>query len=202
MKVVVSRAHARTILRTARRVLLTGGVSLLLYCAWVLGDGWVFQKTENAHLQQLVREGYEQKAAAVPGAPAVLEAGLIGRIDIARLNLSVMIIEGTSTKTLRRAVGHISGTALPGEAGNVGLSGHRDTFFRRLEDVRQHDVITVTTPRGKFRYRVVSRAVVDPSDTGVLDPGEGESLTLVTCYPFTYIGPAPERYIIRAERLI
>ena len=202
MKLVLSRVPARTILRTTQRVLFAAGVSLLGYCAWVLADAWVFQKTETAHLEQLVAERHEPTPVVIPVVPAPKETGLIGRIDIARLNLSVIIIEGTSAKTLRRAVGHISGTALPGESGNVGLSGHRDTFFRPLEHVRHHDLITLTTPRGKFRYRVVSRTVVDPSDTAILDASDRESLTLVTCYPFTFIGSAPERFIVRAERSI
>jgi sortase A len=111
------------------------------------------------------------------------------------------IAEGTDTTTLRRAVGHIRGTGLPGHSENVGLAGHRDTFFRPLKDVRQNDIITLTTLGGKFNYRVVSTRVVVPTETSVLDSGGTESLTLVTCYPFFYVGSAPDRFIVKAERI-
>jgi len=112
------------------------------------------------------------------------------------------VSEGTSGKTLRRAVGHIAGTALPGKPGNVGIAGHRDTFFRPLRNVQQNDIITLTTYDGAYRYRVVSIKVVPPNDVTVLDPNTHEILTLVTCYPFFVLGPAPDRFIVRAERMI
>jgi sortase A len=95
-------------------------------------------------------------------------------------------------------VGHIPGTALPGDSGNVGLAAHRDTFFRRLRDIRPDDEIVLTTPDGTFRYTVEGTKVVEPGDVWVLDPTEEPALTLVTCYPFTYVGSAPQRFIVRA----
>jgi sortase A len=127
--------------------------------------------------------------------------GLIGRIEIPRLGLSVIVVEGVDRLILRRSVGHIPGTALPGEAGNVGISGHRDTFFRPLRNIRRDDIITLTTLLGEYRYRVVFTKVVSPSDVGVLDPSGNEILTLVTCYPFYFVGGAPDRFIVRAERV-
>lgn len=124
------------------------------------------------------------------------------RVEVKRLGLSVIVMEGTAAATLRRAAGHIRGTAMPGEPGNVGISGHRDTFFYPLRNVRASDVVTVTTREGEFRYRVVSVTVVQPDDTGVLAGDETQVLTLVTCYPFAFIGSAPERFIVRAEREI
>ncbi len=112
-----------------------------------------------------------------------------------------MLMEGDDAKTLRRAVGHIRGTALPGQPGNVALSGHRDTFFRPLRNIRENDVIVVTTLHGEYRYRVESTRIVAPDDIAVLNAGEGEILTLVTCYPFYFVGAAPDRFIVRAERL-
>ena len=132
--------------------------------------------------------------------PPAVSGGLIGRIDIPRLGLSAIVIEGTSATSLRRAVGHITGTALPGQPGNVGISGHRDTFFRPLRNVRQGDLVALTTLTGEYRYRVVSTKVVPPENVAVLDAGSQESLTLVTCYPFYYVGPAPSRFIVRAAR--
>ena len=131
--------------------------------------------------------------------PAAID-GLIGRIEIPRLGLSASVMEGTSTTTLRRAVGNIAGTALPGQPGNVGISGHRDTFFRPLRNIRRNDIITLTTLLGEYRYRVMSTRIVRPTNVAVLDPTGNEILTLVTCYPFYFVGPAPSRFIVRAER--
>jgi sortase A len=128
--------------------------------------------------------------------------GLIGRIDIPRLGVSAIVIEGDGTTTLRRAVGHIPGTALPGEPGNVGISGHRDTFFRPLRNIRRNDIVTLTTLQGEYRYRVLSTRIVTPNNVAVLDPSTNETLTLVTCYPFYFVGSAPNRFIVRAERVI
>jgi sortase A len=128
-------------------------------------------------------------------------SGLIGRIEIARLGLSVMVIEGDDGKTLRRAAGHVPGTALPGQLGNVAITAHRDTFFRPLRKIQTDDVITLTTLQGVYRYRVVSTKIVSPQDVEVLDSTDGEVLTLVTCYPFYFVGAAPNRFIVRAERV-
>jgi len=113
----------------------------------------------------------------------------------------VMVVEGDDGKTLRRAAGHVPGTALPGQSGNVGITAHRDTFFRPLRNIQLDDLITITTLQGEYRYRVVSTKVVNPEDVAVLDPSGGETLTLVTCHPFYFVGAAPNRFIVRAERV-
>ena len=139
--------------------------------------------------------------------PVVLPAsapepdGLIGRLEISRLGISVIVTEGTSSQVLRRAAGHIAGTRLPGENGNVGISAHRDTFFRPLRNVRQNDIVAMTTPSGSYQYKVVSTKIVPPEDTSVLNDSDSEVLTLVTCYPFYFVGAAPQRFIVRAERI-
>lgn len=123
----------------------------------------------------------------------------MGRIEIPRLGISAVVRAGSDARTLQLAVGHIPGTALPGETGNVGLAAHRDTFFRRLKDIRPDDIVRVVTPEGTFEYRVQRTNVVNPEDVWVLDPTEQPVLTLVTCYPFTYVGSAPQRFIVRAQ---
>jgi sortase A len=140
-------------------------------------------------------------AAARDAAPRKRAEGAatIGRIEIPRLRLSAITREGADAATLRRAVGHVPSTALPGERGNAAFAGHRDTFFRKLRDVRKGDEIVFTTPEGELRYVVSDLRVVPPSDVSVLEPTEDPVLTLVTCYPFNYIGSAPERFIVRAS---
>ena len=144
----------------------------------------------------------QAKLLRPPNMPAAAPtSGLIGRIEIARLGLSVMVIEGDDGKTLRRAAGHVPGTALPGQHGNVGITAHRDTFFRPLRNIQMDDVITLTTLQGIYHYRVVSTKVVSPGDVEVLNSTGGEVLTLVTCHPFYFVGAAPNRFVVRAERV-
>ena len=122
----------------------------------------------------------------------------LGRIEISTIGLAAMILEGTDARTLRRAVGHIPGTPLPGRQGNVVITGHRDTFFRPLNNIRKDDEITLTTLYGAYRYRVDLTEVVAPEDTDVLADSGDAVLTLVTCYPFYFVSPAPRRFIVRA----
>ena len=123
-------------------------------------------------------------------------------LRIPKIRLEVAVLPGTDDFTLNRAVGHIEGTALPGTDGNSGVAGHRDGFFRGLKDVGPADAIELDTSRGKELYRVERTWVVYPEDVSVLDatPTPTPSLTLVTCYPFYHVGPAPQRYIVRAVR--
>jgi sortase A len=182
---------------------------MLAYCGFVMTDTWVFQHRERRNFERLLddRQRAERgtprvvSSAASKHPPAALIHGLIGRIEISRLGLSAIVMEGTNKTTLRRAAGHITGTALPGQPGNVGISGHRDTFFRPLRNIRQNDVITLITLDGEYRYRVISTRIVEPSDVRVLVSSPNEVLTLVTCYPFYFVGPAPYRFIVRAERV-
>jgi sortase A len=197
VRMVFTPRSLRT-LRWISRILFAGGIATIAYCGFVLADTWTFQKRQRLQLDRLL--------TSFAGSPVSSESarmaagGLIGRIEIPRLGVSAIVMEGTSNVTLRRAVGHISGTALPGDVGNVGISGHRDTFFRPLRNIRQNDIITLTTLLGEFRYRVISTRVVDPSDVAVLGPTGRDTLTLVTCYPFYFVGAAPDRFIVLAER--
>ena len=146
------------------------------------------------------------KSTAVPGSargstPAGTAAkGVLGRIEIPRLRISGMIAEGTDNGTLKRAVGHVVATAQPGEVGNVGLAAHRDGLFRGLGKVRKNDLVRIVTIRGTYTYRVEWMAVVDPHRVDVLDSTAEPSLTLITCYPFDFIGHAPKRFIVRARQ--
>jgi sortase A len=126
----------------------------------------------------------------------------VGRIEIPRLNLRAIIAEGIDARTLRRAVGHLPGTPRPGDAGNVVLAGHRDTFFRALKDVREDDIVRITTPRGRYEYVVEATAIVEPTRTDVLGATAEPSVTLVTCYPFYLVGDAPDRFVVRARLIV
>ena len=121
-------------------------------------------------------------------------------LRIPKLRLEVAVLPGTDDFTLNRAVGHVEDTALPGTEGNSAIAGHRDGFFRGLKDMADGDAIELETPRGKEMYRVERIWVVTPEDISVLDATPARSITLITCYPFYHVGPAPQRYIVRAVR--
>jgi sortase A len=125
-----------------------------------------------------------------------------GRIEIARIGLDAAIREGIDAHTLNIAVGHVPGTARPGDRGNVVLTGHRDSFFRLLRKVRAGDTVRVLWDEGPVLYLVESTSVVDRDAIEVMHPTAGHTLTLITCYPFGFIGRAPQRFIVRARQIL
>ncbi len=209
MRVVVAKEPLRQVLKWSQRALTACGVLLLGYYGFASVDSWLFQRRESRDLDRLLRderaasEGMPrpESSTSQKGEPAAATDGLIGRIEIPRLLLSAVVVEGVDKTTLRRAVGHIPGTALPGQSGNVGLAGHRDTFFRPLKDLRIKDEVQLSTLKGSFKYEVESLRVVEPDNVGVLAPSGENVLTMVTCYPFYYVGPAPKRWIVRARQV-
>jgi sortase A len=194
---------------------------LLGYCGFVLLDARLYETYQSRRFQQALKSltpsngGAENlQPSSLPAAKpesnptriespgiAIREGSALGQIEISAIGLEAVIMEGTDAKTLRRAVGHISGTPLPGQQGNVAIAGHRDTFFRALRNIREDDEITLTTLAGSYGYRVDSIKVVEPDDTAVLDNSDAAILTLVTCYPFNFVGPAPKRFVVRAHRV-
>jgi sortase A len=143
----------------------------------------------------------ESSVASTKSAAASAENLPLGRIEITSIGLKAMIQEGTGRITLQRGVGHIVGTSLLGASGNIGLAGHRDTFFRQLRNIHEGAEITLTTLEGKFLYRVDQISIVEPEDSQVLRDSGENLLTLVTCYPFSYVGPSPKRFIVRAHQV-
>ena len=125
--------------------------------------------------------------------------GIVGRLLIPALDLNVMVLEGTDRWTLNRAVGHIEKTALPGRAGNVGISAHRDGYFRNLGRIARGDEISILTPEKTYTYAVESTHIVNPGDIEVLAPSDQPVLTLVTCFPFYFVGDAPQRFVVKAQ---
>jgi sortase A len=208
-------------LRWSRYVFFAVGILALGYVGFVLVDARLFQADQSRRFQQALNglkppiigdqplHGSSISLKPAEADPVRAErldmAGTgdapLGRIEISAIGLAAIIMEGTDARTLRRAVGHIPGTPLPGQQGNVAITGHRDTFFRPLLNIRKDDEIRLTTLSGSYRYLVDSIKVVEPEDTEVLDNSDDAILTLVTCYPFYFVGPAPKRFIVRAHRI-
>lgn len=186
------RKSRALLLRAAYYIFLIGGILGLGYAGYVVVDAQAYQAIEESRLPEI---------RPSPGPRVVVEGDVIGEIRIPRLELKVIVVQGGSPKALRRAVGHLPATALPGEPGNVVLAGHRDTFFRPLRSIQLGDRITFKTVDGEFEYLVESTEVVLPSDVQVLQPSSDRILTLVTCFPFYYVGAAPKRFIVRARQV-
>jgi sortase A len=142
----------------------------------------------------------ELEAPAAREAPS-LGAGVLALLDIPRLGISTPVLPGDDTGTLDMAVGHLPDTPRPWEDGNSAFAAHRDGLFRPLRNVRVGDEVRVRTREGAFTYRVREIKVVLPTDLSVLAPGDGPTLTLITCYPFDFVGSAPKRFIVHADRL-
>ena len=189
------KRRARVWLRVFQYFFLVAGIAILGYCAYAWLDARVYQRNEERSFEEMTHSAPPRLPGKVP--PPVPHA-VLGKIDIQQVGISAMIAEGVDHGTLKRAVGHIPGTALPGEDGNIVLAAHRDTFFRPLRNIQKGDEIALTTWNGAFRYRVESIQVVGPDDVGVLQPTSLPTLTLVTCYPFYFVGAPPKRFIVRA----
>jgi sortase A len=183
------------------RGLLLLGAGLLVWWLWVAVDGFAFQASVNRRLESLDRPMRSRALVEVARATRreAERSGIVGRIEIPRLKLSAPVTEGTSGRALRRGVGHVEHTAYPGERGNVGLAGHRDTWLAALKGIERGDLIRVRTPDGSFVYAVESFRVVDPDRGDLLNETWQPRLTLVTCYPFKWIGSAPQRFVVFAR---
>jgi sortase A len=185
-------------MRWARNILLVSGILALSYVAFTLVSARIYQKNAVLTLDKQI-QAEEQHKAVQPARP-IKEGDVLGRIEIPRIGVSVAVLQGTTSRTLRLGVGHIKGTAFPGERGNIGIAGHRDTYFRALKDIHKDDEIQLQTAVGIARYEVDWIQITSPSNNSVLAPTTESSLTLVTCYPFYYIGAAPERFIVHAHK--
>ena len=180
------------ILRGACYFFLAFGILAMGYAGFVFADSHAYQALEMKKFKQ----------AGLLSEPHILAEGdVIGEIQVPRLGLNAIVVQGDSPANLRRAVGHLSKSALPGEWGNVALAGHRDTFFRTLRDIRLGDEIKFKTRERSFEYLVESIEVVAPTDIRVLKSSTGHDLTLLTCFPFHYVGPAPNRFVVRAREV-
>jgi sortase A len=188
----------RLFLRWTRGLLFIAGALAVSYVALTLLHAKLYQDAAGNALDKQILAQDQHKMSLLPA--VVRQGDVLGRIEIPRLGMKVAILEGTKWKTLQLGVGHIEGTALPGEPGNIGIAGHRDTFFSALKDIRTKDEIQIQTATGLSRYEVDSVQIVAPDDTRILAPSAGSAITLVTCYPFRFIGAAPERFVVHAHK--
>jgi sortase A len=199
------RLSARThhIVRWSRNFFLVTAVLALGYSGFVLLDSKIYQEFQSRHFQNELENNRALVGnTGVARRPLGLaEGSALGRIEIARLGVTAMIMEGTDDRTLQRSVGHIRSTPMPGSNGNSAIAGHRDSFFRPLRNIRHNDEIILTTLNGQTHYLVDTTQVVAPDDIDVLDNSKESFLTLVTCYPFYFIGSAPKRFIVRAHKV-
>jgi sortase A len=176
------------------RFLFAAGFIILGYCGADWLNSTLRQSLGNRDLDRLLSNN---PAPSIRTAP-LADGALLGRVEIPKLHLSAVVFQGTDSSVLDDGVGHLNGSALPGQNGNVVLAAHRDSYFRGLRNIKRGDLITVTTQTGIRKYSVESTRIVSPTDISVAYPTPQPTLTLITCYPFYYVGHAPKRFIVRA----
>ncbi len=224
MRIRMKVGSQRQLLHWAADLLMLLGIAGLLLFAWSLLDGTYYQYAQKRQFEdqvagaQAVAVGASTgiaKTIAIPETLPQPEAPfqllpnppklpkpdplLIGELDVPRVGLSVMVRDGMDDITLRRAVGHVPSTALPGQVGNFVVIAHRDTFFRPLRQLEKGDTVRIDTARGRFTYTVESIEVVEPEGISLTAPPSESIATLITCFPFNYVGPAPRRFVARAR---
>lgn len=204
--------------RWAARLCVIAGAALLTWSAVVVIDGRMSQRAARQSLEtaSVVSRADPRAPASAPAlapaadeaidtprpAPAVYTGSAIGALSIPRVHLSAVVLQGSDARTLRHGPGHLEHTALPGETGNVVIAGHRDSFFRPLRNIQVGDDIFVDTPEGRFHYEVSSLRVVNAHEVSVIEQTVAATLTLITCYPFWVLGHAPDRFVVRAMRVV
>jgi len=194
--------NRRTFLLWTERALLATGLALGAWCAIVLVEARFTRSLAPVKVTMTLPGDAGENTTgrgAIARRPAPPVGSVVGKLEIPSLRLSTTVLEGTDDATLRRGSGHIEDTPFPGEHGNIGIAGHRDTVFRPLKHVKAGDAMTLTTADRTYRYEIVKTFIVNPEDVYVLDPTAEPTLTLVTCYPFEYIGHAPRRFIVQAR---
>ena len=189
------------VLRVIHRSMLAAGFCLLSWPLFVITESAWTQWSTNSGLvlaaapQETI---VTPKSGTTPSRVAPRRGSVLARFEIPRLQLTYALLEGTDNRTLDKSIGHVEGTGLPGETGNIGIAGHRNTHFRKVEWIRRGDEIVLITPKGRFRYQVEWARLFKTGDIEVLDISHGPAVTLITCFPFEYVGAAPLRYVIRA----
>ncbi len=198
------RIPRKSLLRMAEVCLWIVAIGALGFCSIAYGSAAIYQARQKAILASLrANASADRELGTGIRASRTKSANelLLGLIEIPRLDTAAIVEEGVSAGTLWKAVGHMPGTALPGQAGNAVLAGHRDTYFSGLGDLKAGDLVSFKSPTATYSYRVESARVVEPDDDSVLSASKEATLTLITCYPFHYIGSAPQRYVVTAREV-
>ncbi len=202
-------AYRGTAHRWLEWFLMAFGLACLLFYAFFAAQTAIYQRQAKSEIDRMISERNRPAAppsTASPAPPAAVAPesptmsrrapGVPGPAPLAR-----GMAEGDDDSTLGKAVGHLPDTPLPWQTtGNAAFAAHRDGLFRPLRDIRVNDEVRIVTPRGEFLYRVKKTQIVDPEDVWVLAPTKTPTLTLITCYPFSFVGHAPQRFIVQAER--
>lgn len=200
------------LLKWSGRAALVCGLGLMLWPVAAKVESAYAQWDGERKLAQSIKEQSASPADTSTAPETIVEVSaaardsiklppgtVLGRFEVPRLSLSYVLLEGTDARTLEKSIGHVEGTGVIGEAGNIAIAGHRDTHFRKLEGIRRDDELVLTGPSGEtFRYLVEWTRIVKPTETQVLDARHGPAVTLITCFPFKYVGSAPMRMIVRA----
>jgi sortase A len=175
------------------RLFLWAGIVLLAYSGGTIAYSEAYQRLQS--------KKFEQAVQAVPAAitPDLHEGDLVGKLEVPRVGLSVMVLQGIEESTLTLGAGHVPGTPLPGNEGNAVIAAHRDTFFRKLDGIAAGDAIRVSIASRVYEYVVVSTEIVDPESTQMMESRDQKELTLITCFPFYFVGAAPKRFIVHAH---
>ena len=197
-------------LRWASNLCLVAGVVALAMCLFVWAEAHIFQASASRDFDSEAKISVAQAEVGrenpvsektLSSSQGIQSNSVVGRLVIDRLGISVVVLQGVDDRALRIAAGHVPDTALPGHPGNVAIAAHRDTFFRPLRNIRKDDKITLETPTASYQYEVETTQIVGPQRTEVLNPTPYPSLTLITCYPFYYVGNAPDRFIVQARQI-
>ena len=201
--------HRKAPAALAADFLIAAGALALGFCVWALVSGALYQRVQKIRFaeQRLVEDSGVAQYQAAPGTPVLEEPRsllaadprIIGELEIPRIGLDVMVREGIDDGTLRKAAGHVPSTGFPGQPGDFMVLGHRDTFFRPLHAIEPGDLVRMRTRRGHFIYRIDSVVVVDVKGLRLIQMASRDGITLITCFPFDYVGPAPRRLVARGS---
>ena len=196
--------RTRSVLRWFERGLLIFGVALGAWCAAMLVEARFHdsvpvtgQLTVTQTVVPVLPGDSGDSKSPARGSPA-LAGALLARLTAPSVHMEANVLEGSDDGTLGRGAGHIEDTPFPGQPGNVGIAGHRDTVFRPLRNIKVGDPLELATAEHTYRYRISKTLIVGPDDVYVLDATDQPTLTLVTCYPFEFVGHAPRRFIVQA----
>lgn len=203
------RIHLRCVLVWLERALWTAGCCALGYCVFTSIDASLTQRRlaqsferSRTHVGVTAQAPLNYSTADVLKTPTQPGSRLVGRLEIPKLDVSSVILEGVGSQTLRVGLGHVPGTSLPGQPGNMVIAGHRDTFFRPLRKIEICDEVSIATTARTYYYQVRSFEIIDPHNVNALRFHNKNELTLITCYPFSYVGPAPKRFVVHAEPVL